>query len=138
MYSAIYFPILRGKEGERLAVAHLSPETRMRIRPMFDLSLPDDDDALEQHLMLAADDFVLAWGVGLPIFIDLSRYGPDRVCQDGRHACEHFFECARQLRLQAIPVAGPESHRGPGATYLDAVAAVARENSAWRSSPNTP
>ena len=124
--SAIYFPILRGKEGERLAVGHLSPVTQTRIRPMFDLAKPDGGESLEQHLMRAAGDFVSSWGVRLPLFIDFSRYAPDQTCANGRHACEHFFECARQLKLKAIPVAGPETHRGPGTKYIEAVAAIAR------------
>jgi hypothetical protein len=93
---------------------------------MFDLAKPDGGESLEQHLVRAAGDFVSSWGVGLPLFIDFSRYAPDQTCANGRHACEHFFECARQLKLKAIPVAGPESHRGPGTKYIQAVAAIAR------------
>jgi hypothetical protein len=127
MYSAIYFPILRGKDGERTAVGHLSQQTRTRIRPMFDLSpyVGTENDSIEQHLAEVARKYVETWGVALPAFFDFSRYGPAEKIANGRHPCEHFFECARQLKLQGIPVAGPESHRGPGNRYLEAVAAIA-------------
>lgn len=127
MHTAIYFPTHHSKLGEINAVGHLSPHARTRIRPTFGITKPraDNDDPIEYHLSDLATDFARSWGTALPIFFDFPRYGPDERINDGRHPVEYFFDCVRQLRIPGIPVAGPESIRGPGYAYLEAIARIA-------------
>lgn len=128
MKSAIYFPILRGKEGEIDAIGHLSPYARLRVRPLFDIQKPRSPakSSIEQFLADKAREIASAWGTTRPLFIDFRRYGPDENTATGFHPAEHFFECSRQLGLQAIPVTGPESERGPGDRYINAVTDIAQ------------
>lgn len=130
MQSAIYFPIHRAKRGEISAIGHLSPEARTRIRPTFDIPKPKakNKDPIEYHLSDIASELAKNWGMSLPLFVDFSQYGPDEKAADGRHHAEYFFDCAHQLRMLAIPAAGPESIRGPGYGYLNAIARAAHRD----------
>ncbi len=127
MQSAIYFPILRAKQGEISAIAHLSPEARTRIRPTFDIPKrkAKSKASIENHLSGIASELAKNWGTALPLFVDFLQYGPDEKVADGRHPVEYFFDCACQLGMLAIPVAGPESIRGPCYGYLNAIARAA-------------
>jgi hypothetical protein len=128
MPSALYYPVIRGRQGEISALHHLSPTARARIAPLVDLPTGSADDPRP------LDDFVggfiagltPAWGTAYPIYIDLTRYHPEQTDRTGRHIAEHLFDCARQLRLKVIPVMGTLSERGPGAAYLEAVAKIAK------------
>ena len=62
MDSALYFPIHRAKRGEIVAIGHLSPETRTRVRLTLDIPKPtviaqeivdDLEAALEQFRKIA-------------------------------------------------------------------------------------
>ena len=133
MQSAIYFPTLRAKRGEISAIGHLSPEARTRIRPTFDIPKPkaknkDPKDPIEYHLSDIASELAKNWGTPLSLFVDFSQYGPDEKAADGRHPVEYFLDCTRQLRLLTIPAAGPESIRGPGYGYLNAIARAAHRD----------
>lgn len=85
MKSAIYFPILRGKEGEIDAIGHLSPYARLRVRPLFDIQKPRSPakSSIEQFLADKAREIASAWGTTRPLFIDFRRYGPARTPQPG-------------------------------------------------------
>lgn len=126
MQGAIYFPILRGKQGEIAGMARLSPYARSRTRPTFDIPLSNSDaeEPIEFRLCELASTFAKSWGTLLPICFDFSAFGPEEECTDGRHPIEHFFDCIRQVSVKGIPVAGPESVRGPGQRYLEAVARI--------------
>lgn len=130
MYSASYFPILRAKPGEIAAIGQLSPLARVRIRPIFDIPVPQKnaERSLTEHLAETVRGIKLAWGTKRPVLIDLSRYAPDINLGDGRHPVEFVFDYARQSRLKAIPMAGPLSVRGPEHTYVKAVADIANRD----------
>jgi len=130
MHAAIYFPSHHSKRGEINAVGHLSPNARTRIRPTFNITKPasDNNDLIEYHLSDLAVALAKSWGTALPLFFDFPRYGPEEQATDGRHPVEYFFECVRQLQILGIPVAGPESIRGPGYAYIDAVARIAHRD----------
>jgi hypothetical protein len=112
------------------AVGHLSPLARTRTRPTFNITKPASDnvDPIEFHLSDLASNFAKVWGTALPIFFDFPRYGPDAKGADGRHPVEYFFDCVRQWRILGIPVAGPETVRGPGLGYLEAVGHIAHRD----------
>lgn len=44
MNDAIYFPVHRAKAGEIAGVGHLSPRTRTRVRPAFEIQKQREDD----------------------------------------------------------------------------------------------
>lgn len=129
MHSALYFPILRTKQGEIQALGRLSPWARSRICPLLDVPRQKSSD--DRKLDAFLSDTILhtkeACGTAYPVYLDVSRYDPETVTPDGRHAIEFLFDCASQLHLSAIPVTGPESIRGPGRSYLDAVRSVSKE-----------
>lgn len=130
MNDALYFPIHRAKAGEISGVGHLSPRTRTRIRPAFEVQkLRDGDDTPpEEHLSGVAHQLLEAWGNRYPLFADFSQYGPEDRTGDGTHCAEYFFRCLRQQSMLGIPMTGPESVRGPGYGYIDAVAQIASED----------
>lgn len=128
MPSALYYPIIRGRQGEISALHHLSPAARARIAPLVDLPTgpADDSRTLDDYVGGFIADLTPAWGTEYPIYIDLSRYHPGHTDRQGRQIVEHLFDCSRQARLKAVPVAGTLSERGPGTAYLEAVAKIAK------------
>lgn len=130
MNEALYFPIHRAKVGEIAGVGHLSPKTRTRVRPVFEVQMQreDDDTPLEEHLSRVAHQLLEAWGSRYPLFVDFSQFGPDDRTADGKHSAEYFFRCLRQQSMLGIPMTGPESVRGPGYGYVDAIARIASDD----------
>ena len=127
MDDALYFPIHRAKKGELTAAAHLSPYARCRVRPVFEIQVPDAAASLslEEYLAEQAAALCDAWGTSHPVFLDLPHFGPDVKARDGSHCITFLFECLRQHRMLAIPTTGTVSVRGPGTSYLNAVATIA-------------
>lgn len=127
MKDVLYFPIHRAKKGEITGIGHLSPRTRTRVRPTFEIQKPNggDDAPIEEYLAGVASQ-LLAWGSHYPLFADFSQFGPRDTVSDGSHCAEYFFKCLRQHSMLAIPMTGPESVRGPGYEYLEAVANISQ------------
>lgn len=121
----IYSPILMGRLGEIDAASRLSPRAKARSQIMLDLLLPRKGRSLEVHLAGIVQAAAQWWGTSGTICLDMSRYSPEVVTDDGRLAVDFVFDFARQCRLRAIPVSGPASVRGPGTAYLDAVRRIA-------------
>lgn len=109
MNDAFYFPIHRAKAGEIAGVAHLSPRTRTRVRPAFEVQKQrdDDDTPLEEHLSRVAHQLLAAWGSRYPLFADFSQFGPEDRTADGTHCAEFFFRCLRQQSMLGIPMTEP-------------------------------
>lgn len=126
MRSALYFPNLRGKRGEISALGHLSPFARTRLRPLIDLPKPKADakQPIEDRLAEMASSIALNWGTVYPLYVDFSRFGPEDTTVAGTHPVDYFFALLAQLGVKGIPVAGPESMRGPGDRYTLSVAGV--------------
>jgi hypothetical protein len=130
MEDALYFPIHRAKMGEITGVGHLSPRTRTRIRPTFEVQKQreDNETPLEEYLADVAYQLLEAWGSRYPLFADFSQFEPDDNTGDGKHCAMYFFRCLRQQSMLGIPMTGPESVRGPGYGYIEAVAEIAHED----------
>lgn len=130
MNDALYFPVHRAKAGEIAGIGHLSPRTRTRVRPAFEVQKQreDDDRPLEEYLAGVAHQLLEAWGSRYPLFADFSQFGPEDGTADGKHSAEYFFKCLRQQSMLGIPMTGPESVRGPGYGYIEAVAGIASED----------
>jgi len=129
LQSALYLPMIRGREGEINAIHRLSPLARARIALIVDLPTKEIGPAasLDQYVSSFVSEIAAAWGTSRSIYLDMNRYGPEQLDRHQRHIVEHLFECARQKRLQAVPVAGTD--RGPGITYNKAIAGIAASDS---------
>jgi hypothetical protein len=127
MQSAIYFACIRGRLGEVEAIHRLSPLARARAALVVDLPMLElpAGEPLEEHVGQFVSAVAAAWGVVSSLYVDLKRYGPEQTDAQGRHIVEHLFDGARQLKMKAIPVSGPLAERGPGKSYLEAVAQIA-------------
>jgi hypothetical protein len=114
LQSALYFPMIRGREGEIHAIHRLSPLARARIALIVDLPTKElaPTQSLDRYVSSFVSDIAVAGGSSHAIYLDMNRYGPEQLDRHQRHIVEHMFECARQKRLQAVPVAGTD--RGPG------------------------
>ena len=107
-----YVPILKDKQGERLALRRLPAGTKARFTPLFDVVR--DFDGLTD----LPDDLLRDWGAN-PAFVDLGGQ-PDSPMPDGRHPVRFVFEEARSLGLNLIPVVG----LGSSQAFLDAARIV--------------
>jgi hypothetical protein len=107
---ALYFPILRAKAGEFDALSRLSERARLRVTPLLDIPEPKEEgrSSAQEYLASVCVQLARTWGTARPLFLDISRYpmagGPDSPSE----LIEHLFKCARQVRLRALPVAGPD------------------------------
>jgi Beta protein len=124
MQSALYFPMIRGREGEIHAIHRLSPLARARIALIVDLPRKELPPTLSLDAYVASfvSDIAAAWGTSHEIYLDMNRYGPEQLDRRGRHIVDHLFDCAQQKRLKAVPVAGTD--RGPGVAYTEAIANI--------------
>ena len=109
MQSTIYFSFVRGREGELNAIERLSPCVLTRVSIVVDLPTVEATfgKSLDEHIGQFTRNIAKAWGVRSPLYLDLTRYGPEHVDSHGRNIVEHLFDCARQLKLKAVPVTGP-------------------------------
>ena len=126
MADPIYFPILRAKAGEIDALGHLAPKTRSLTRPMLDFPLQKKNDArpLAYYFGEKIQEIKKSWGTSNDIYLDFSRYEPDKKLPDERHIADYVFDISRQSRLKAIPVVAPLSIRGPGTAYFEVVSRI--------------
>jgi hypothetical protein len=129
MQSAIYYSFNRGRDGEIHALQCLSPFARSRTAAVVDLPTVklSPKETLESHISGFVQKLASAWGTA-PLYLDMTRYGPENQDQRGRSMVVHLFNCARQCHLQAIPVSGPLLERGPGTSYLKAVTRIAAQD----------
>lgn len=126
MRDVVYSPILRAKPGEIEGLAHLSPNAKVLTRPILELPLPSEAEGLSTCISSKAVTFAETWGTHLPLYVDLSLYGPEIQTLDGKTALEFFTICAAQANLMFVPVTGPQELRGPGTVYGDTIASIVR------------
>jgi hypothetical protein len=127
MNAALYFPFIRGRDGELQALSLLSPVARARMTPVVDMPTPKESASLSADIQINSfvSRVVRAWGTQYPVYLDMSRFPSDFANSRGLPAVEHMFACAAQLKALAIPVTGPLAERGPGTQYLDAITRIA-------------
>jgi hypothetical protein len=116
--------MIRGREGEIHAIQRLSPLARARIGLIVDLPTKEltPTQSLDAYVASFVSEITSAWGTSHAIYLDMNRYGPEQLDRRQRHIVEHLFECSRQKRLKAVPVAGTD--RGPGVAYNEAIARI--------------
>lgn len=108
-----YVPILKGKEGEYLALRELSAAVRQRMTPVIEPpSIPYDfanetpAKTVDEHLAKVVEKLDACWGRDLPLFIDLGWIPASEVMSDGRQPLKYIFDEARLKELMSIPVTG--------------------------------
>lgn len=117
--NAIYFPVVRLKEGERNALISLPQAVTNRIAPRFVLPPPKEWDSETGHV-LSQDEFIYASGRRI------GKFWPLRVCYvEARFLFKEYghdhseiwlprlFELARAANGLPIPVASLEEAVGP-------------------------
>jgi hypothetical protein len=107
-----YVPILKGKEGEYLALRELTPNVKDALTPLIEPpSIPYDfvnempAKTVDEHLGRVVEKIETNWGSD-PLFIDLDWIPPSEVMADGRHPLKYIFDNARTRGLLPIPVTG--------------------------------
>lgn len=123
-----YVPVLRWKQGERLALQAVQPEDREIMTPLVELVPrdfgPDKNgrprapaDVVERK----AEELLACWGKE-PLFLDL-RLLPSRIRgTNSGSLLERLCELGRNLGLSIVPVTG----MGSPNSYQSAVASIAR------------
>jgi hypothetical protein len=71
MQSALYFPMIRGREGEIHAIHRLSPLARARIALIVDLPTKElaPTQSLDAYVARFISDIAAAWGTSHPIYL---------------------------------------------------------------------
>lgn len=114
-------PILRARGGVFRALAAISPRTKSRIVPLFDVPVPvmRDDQTLEEILTKRANGIYEAWGRARPVYVDVHDFPLDLRTTSGDTPISFLFDLLRTEGLSAIPVTGTVSERDRN--YLIAV-----------------
>jgi hypothetical protein len=97
----VYVPILKSKAGERWALSHLTPERKVKIRPLVEIHPPRKGKGLGEHVESVCESFQAAWGVDRRFYVDTiwlngSSGSPATIAD--------VFEAAQDCDLEAIPV----------------------------------
>lgn len=99
---AIYFPVLRWKQGEQGALANLSTVVKGQIAPIIEF--PADcscgDRRVTGFCATAVDD----WGSGRPFYLDLSTIDYGGATEEDPHPALALLRAAHQQGLIPIPV----------------------------------
>src|SRR5688572_24320414 len=99
MSEPIFYAILRAKAGEVSGIAGLAPRTKSLVRFMFDFPVKLDDESDASQFTGFLMDLACAWGTGLPLYLDLSRFDPDLTTLKSTPLIAHLFDVARQAHL---------------------------------------
>lgn len=107
-----YIPCLRWKQGEYLALYHLSSSTKTMILPLievaeigYDFETQEDRHSLDEHLKDFAKRVMDNWGKDR-CFVDLRLIGYEQRLADGKYSLDHIFDDLRLEGVSAIPVIG--------------------------------
>ncbi len=121
-----YIPILKGKEGEFKALAHLPDSAKNRITPFIDIPRGVLDmhtnrpkDPIDTYLSKKAKKIHGAWGTSRHIFVDVFDLDLNLRTPNGMHFVDHLFLLLRGYGVQAIPVIGLD--RAGDISYVEAI-----------------
>lgn len=102
---AIYFPVIRWKQGERCAIANLSPTVKRQISPIIEFPIGCDytDPKIRDFCETAISD----WGIDQDFYLDLSAVDFTASPAEEEHPALSLFRTVHAQRLQTIPVINP-------------------------------
>ncbi len=140
--NSIYVPILKAKEGEFVALIHLSERASNQIVPWFDVPQLDNDtriksearseSPIESFLNKKALAIADAWlGKPIfceskPIFMDLPRWAPNAQTESGEHVIPYFRNQLESLGVIVNPVVKYDVWGDP--VYVNAMKGIRLEN----------
>lgn len=112
MVGKSYIPCLRWKQGEYLAIEHLSSTVRNLIIPLFEVSeigfdfeTGKDNKSIDEHLTPFAKKVKTKWGT-FECFIDLRHINATERMMNGEDPISFVFNDLRSKYVNAIPVIG--------------------------------
>lgn len=121
-----YVPVLKGKDGEFRALAHLAANAIHNVTPFIDIPRRDLDldtnqprNNIDVYLEKKAKKIHRAWGTTRQIFVDVFDLDLELRIPSGTHFVEYLFSRLRNYDVQAIPVIGLD--RSEDTEYVDAV-----------------
>jgi Beta protein len=133
--SPAYIPILKAKQGEFDALAHLSDKAKNQIVPWFDISRLDDKSRLkieqrseppvETYLHETAAKIAKVWA-GKTLFIDFPQWKTNAQTESGEHVVSYFRNRLELLNVAVNPVVDYSSWDDP--VYIEALASISLEN----------
>jgi hypothetical protein len=105
-----YVPCIRWKQGEYLAIEHLSPVARNLILPLFeiaeigfDFEKRKENKTVDEHLISFAKRVKEKWGTS-ECFVDLRHISQTARMATGEHPTTFVFKDLRSKGVSAIPV----------------------------------
>jgi hypothetical protein len=103
-----YYPVLKGKKGEFMAVSHLPSEIRANLTPFFDIPRPENEkeDHVDIYLLKKVESIRQCCGSVGTLFIDFFDFGLALRTSSGRHYVRYSFDKLRNCGVEAIPVTG--------------------------------
>jgi Beta protein len=108
-----YVPILKGKEGEYLALKDLTIIAKDGLTPLIEIpSIPYDFEndrpakTVREHLDKVVQKIENCWGIDRSLFLDFGLIPPSEVMPDGSQPLKFIFDGARSRNLRLIPVTG--------------------------------
>lgn len=99
---AIYFPLLRWKQGERGALENLFPETKDKICPIIEF--PANLEYSDRKVADFCNNAISDWGINRPFYIDLTTINYSGIPDGATHPALTLLRNARLQGLLAIPV----------------------------------
>lgn len=107
----IYVPLLRARQGEFVALSHLTKRASRNIVPLLDVpkvKIPEDGKTpktVEAHLGGIASKIASAWPLK-PLFLDTFAWPADACTSDGEHVLPFMRNLLEELGNQVNPVIG--------------------------------
>jgi hypothetical protein len=97
-----YVPILKGKEGEYLALKDLTIIAKDGLTPLIEIpSIPYDFEndrpakTIDEHLEKVVQKIKTCWGEGRTLFVDFGLIPPSEIMSDGTQPLKSIFDAAR-------------------------------------------
>lgn len=97
-------PLLRGKQGETLALKRLELSVKESILPLLDIDdcPPSEKKSFERHLELTIERLAKAWGKEHELIIDTDRIDSGKKVPGNVHYIEHISKHLKLWDLKAI------------------------------------
>lgn len=114
----LYVPLLRAREGEFVALSHLSKRASRHILPLLDLpkvKTPAKDKlakSIEEHLQTVALQISKAWP-NKQLYLDAFAWDADAHTAEGEHILPYAQNLLEELGSQVNPVIGYDRWDSP-------------------------
>lgn len=102
---AIYFPVLRWKQGERCALANLSPTVKQQVSPIIEF--PINCDYTDRKVADFCENAASDWGTDQAFYLDLSAIDFTSAPAEEEHPALSLLQATCDEGLQIIPVINP-------------------------------